>query len=83
MHVSNEGHETGKEGNMEKLEITFNVEGGKTTKLIIREPKENLTKATVASACEKIFPVLTNSLGNKVTGFEKAQKVTTEIEELE
>lgn len=68
---------------MEKLEIIYSVEGGKTTKLIVSEPKENLTKAQVKEAADKIAKILTNAKKMPVKAFEKAQKVTREVEELE
>lgn len=68
---------------MTKLEIIFAVEGGGKTKLIVRDPKENLTKSVVEEATKNIIPVLANASGIKVVAFEKAQKVSREIEELE
>lgn len=48
--------------NTKMLELTFNVEGGRSMILSIPSPKEDLTLATVKEKAALIIPVLESSL---------------------
>lgn len=47
--------------NTKMLELTFNVEGGRSMILSISSPKEDLTLATVKEKTALIIPVLESS----------------------
>ena len=68
----------------ETLLIEFAVENGKNTTISIPDPREDVTKADVATAAEEIVAkkaVL--STGNPVNGFKRAYVRTIEEKELE
>lgn len=65
------------------LELTFNVEGGRSMILSIPSPKEDLTLATVKEKAALIIPVLESSSGAPVTSLKSAKIVETSATVLE
>lgn len=66
--------------NTKMLELTFNVEGGRSMILSIPSPKEDLTLATVKEKAALIIPVLE---GAPVTSLKSAKIVETSATVLE
>lgn len=69
--------------NTKMLELTFNVEGGRSMVLSIPSPKEDLTLATVKEKAALIIPVLESSSGSPVTSLKSAKIVETSATVLE
>ena len=69
--------------NTKMLELTFNVEGGRSMILSIPSPKEDLTLATVKEKAALIIPVLESSSGAPVTSLKSAKIVETSATVLE
>ncbi|WP_255547714.1 DUF2922 domain-containing protein [Crassaminicella indica] len=66
-----------------RLEMIFQNQGGKTTKISVDNAKEDLTKEQVESAMQVIIDkniFQTNS--GELTGIDSARIVTTDIDEI-
>ena len=63
--------------NSKKLEMTFDVVGGKATTMSLAYPVENLTLTSVKASAAKIVPVLVNADGAKATDLKEAKYVVT------
>lgn len=72
-----------KETYTKMLELTFNVEGGRSMILSIPSPKEDLTLATVKEKAALIIPVLESSSGAPITSLKSAKIVETSATVLE
>lgn len=68
---------------MKKLQITFNTPGKEELTISVENPKDGLTKDTVAEAAAKMVPVMVTNGGIEVQGFKKAVMITTTEEVLE
>ena len=60
-----------------KLEMTFDVEGGKTMSMSLAYPQEGLTLTSVKTAAAKFIPVLVNSDGAKAQDLKEAKYIET------
>ena len=60
-----------------KLEMTFDVAGGKTMSLSLAYPQESLTLTNVKAAAAKFIPVLVNNDGAKAQDLKEAKYIET------